>query len=174
MKPGLSSAVHVWIWAAVLVWAVVIVVIAQIASTPRGARHASEGSRVELLTAPSSRSEMLEDIGAVAAKPAYYLGVGFATSPRGWATYYDVRSGHAAAGPLLRIGDWRGRAVTVCAGSHCLVTRLTDWCACGPRHGMPTLIDLARSDFARLAPTSQGVVLVTVSGATLPATDTEE
>jgi hypothetical protein len=92
---------------------------------------------------------------------------------RGWATYYDVASGHAAAGPLLRTGDWRGRAVTVCAGSACIVTRLTDWCACSERHGIPTLIDLARSDFARLAPPSSGIVLVTVSGATLPNTDME-
>jgi hypothetical protein len=92
---------------------------------------------------------------------------------QGWATYFDAKSGTAAAGPLLRSGDWRGRVVTVCAGSRCLVTALTDVCACGPRHGKPTLLDLAKSDFARLAPLSQGVVWVTVGRAELPATDME-
>jgi hypothetical protein len=89
---------------------------------------------------------------------------------QGWATYFDAKAGTAAAGPLLRSGDWRGRVVTVCAGE-CVTVRLTDWCACGSRHGKPTLIDLARADFARLAPTSQGVVWVTIGRATLPATD---
>jgi hypothetical protein len=70
--------------------------------------------------------------------------------------------------------DWRGRVVTVCAGSRCLVTALTDWCQCRDRHGAATLIDLAKSDFARLAPPSQGVVWVTVGRAALPATDTLE
>jgi hypothetical protein len=91
---------------------------------------------------------------------------------QGWATYFDAKSGTAAAGPLLRSGDWRGRVVTVCAGE-CVVVRLTGWCACGSRHGKPTLLDLAKSDFARLAPPSQGIVWVTVGRATLPATDME-
>ena len=90
----------------------------------------------------------------------------------GWATFYDAPAGHAAAGPLLRSGDWRGRLVTVCAGERCLVTRLSDWCACGDRHGVPTLIDLARVDFARLGSTSRGVLRVIVESAYLPATDT--
>lgn len=90
----------------------------------------------------------------------------------GFATWYDVASGHAAAGPALRTGDWRGRVVTVCAGE-CVTVRLTDWCACSPRHGVPTLIDLARADFARLAPPSQGLVRVTVGPGVAPATDTE-
>jgi hypothetical protein len=92
---------------------------------------------------------------------------------QGWATYFDTKAGTAAAGPLLRTGDWRGRVVTVCAGERCLITKLTDWCACGERNGKPTLVDLARSDFARLAPLSSGVVLVTVSRTELPNTDLE-
>jgi hypothetical protein len=100
--------------------------------------------------------------------------LGTAGAPlKGWATYFDAKAGTAAAGPLLRSGDWRGRVVTVCAGE-CVTVRLTDWCACGSRHGKPTLIDLARADFARLAPTSQGVVWVMIGRATLPATDTVE
>jgi hypothetical protein len=76
----------------------------------------------------------------------------------------------------LRIGDWRGATVRVCA-DRCIVTRLTDWCACGDRHGKATLIDLADADFARLAPLSAGVIEVSVEfvdSVKLPATDTQE
>jgi len=100
--------------------------------------------------------------------------VALASALQGWATWFDTKAGMAAAGPLFRSGDWRGRVVTVCAGSRCLVTALTDVCACGSRHGKPTLLDLAKSDFARLAPPSQGVVWVTVGRAELPPTDTLE
>ena len=82
---------------------------------------------------------------------------------RGIASWYSVGSGHAAAGPLLRVGDWRGREVRVCAGELCVVTSLTDWCACGDRPGGPTVIDLSKSDFARLAPPSRGLVEVSVT-----------
>ena len=84
---------------------------------------------------------------------------------RGVATYYDWRSGQAAAGPALRrlLGPhWRGRWVTVTAGRHRVRVRLTDWCACGPRHGRPALIDLDRRSFARLALPSTGIIEVTI------------
>ena len=66
---------------------------------------------------------------------------------------------YAAAGPGLRIGSWRGRAVRVCAGGSCISVRLIDWCACGNGH----LIDLYSDAFRRLAPLSSGAVHVTVS-----------
>jgi hypothetical protein len=103
-----------------------------------------------------------------------------ATTLAGWATWYEVAAWHGAAGPELRraLGPgWRGQRVRVCAHGRCVTTALTDWCACGDRHGIPTLIDLARADFARLASPSAGVVLVTIArvgaGAPLhlPATD---
>jgi hypothetical protein len=161
-----------WLYLAVLFTALLIVVIAQLASAPSGA---TQQGVVPLAMAASSGSESLRgapmDVSALGRPPAPVGAPLAATGLRGYASWYDVASGHAAAGPLLRTGDWRGRAVTVCAGSDCIVTRLTDWCACGSRHGIPTLIDLARSDFARLAPPSSGIVLVTVRGATLPPTD---
>lgn len=40
---------------------------------------------------------------------------------------------YAAAGPSLRVGNWRGRLVTVCA-KWCIRVRLIDWCACGGAH----------------------------------------
>lgn len=86
----------------------------------------------------------------------------------GWATYFAAPAGTAAAGPALRrlLGKaWRGSLVDVCAASGCVQVRLTDWCACGPRKGRPTLIDLATADFASLAPLGLGVLDVTVSRA---------
>jgi rare lipoprotein A (peptidoglycan hydrolase) len=96
----------------------------------------------------------------------------------GYATWYDAPSKHdAAAGPLLRerLGDWRGRWVTVSSGGKNVTVRLTDWCACGSRHGSPTLIDLDDQAFRELAPLSRGVIRVTVEPVerALPATDTE-
>lgn len=83
----------------------------------------------------------------------------------GLATWYAAPDGTAAAGPALRalLGrHWRGQWVTVTAGGHQVAIKLTDWCACGPRHGRPTLLDINTRDFARLAPPSRGVVEVRV------------
>ena len=38
---------------------------------------------------------------------------------------------YAAAGPALRVGDWRGRTVSVCGAGNCVNVTLVDWCACG-------------------------------------------
>jgi hypothetical protein len=89
-------------------------------------------------------------------KPVAQLG----HSVRGTATWYaDPRKSgvYAAAGPPLRVGDWRGRLVTVSAGGVSFRVVLSDWCACRDR-----VIDLSPRAFARLAPLSRGVVTVTV------------
>jgi rare lipoprotein A (peptidoglycan hydrolase) len=96
----------------------------------------------------------------------------------GLATWYATPGLTAAAGPLLRHGAWRAQLVTVTAANGNSVTvTLTDWCACGDRHGIPTLLDLSAGAFRRLAPLSRGVVAVEVEVLTrvptvLPATDT--
>lgn len=64
----------------------------------------------------------------------------------------------AAAGPSLRVGDWRGRRVTVRSGGGSVQVTLVDWCAC-PRRAL----DLYRTAFDRLADPSRGLVRVTVS-----------
>jgi hypothetical protein len=100
----------------------------------------------------------------------------------GKATWFDVGPGlYGAAGPLLREalgGDpaFRGESVTVCADT-CVTVTLTDWCACGERGGVPTIIDLSADAFAAIAPLSAGVVDVTIvlgegPQMTLPPTDT--
>lgn len=86
--------------------------------------------------------------------------------PRGVATWYGALGIVGAAGPALRafLGPgWRGDRVTVCAGPRCVRVLLVDWCACGPRGGRPTLVDLSPAAFRRLAPLSAGVVPVEAS-----------
>lgn len=99
----------------------------------------------------------------------------------GYATWYDAACHPcAAAGPALRefVGpDWRGSVVEVCgpAGA-CVSVALLDWCACGERHGQPTLLDLDRRSFARLAAPTAGLVAISIEigNAPLPRTDTPD
>ena len=66
---------------------------------------------------------------------------------------------YAAAGPALRVGNWRGRTVTVCGSGNCINVKLVDWCACGGAR----VIDLFGGAFQQLAPLSTGTVAVRVS-----------
>lgn len=76
------------------------------------------------------------------------------------ACHYAYSGGmYAAAGPKLRVGNWRGRVVQVCGNGRCVTVKLIDWCACGGGR----VIDLYSDAFRRLAPLSQGTVRVTVS-----------
>ena len=76
------------------------------------------------------------------------------------ACHHDYPGGlYAAAGPELRVGNWRGRHVRVCGNGHCVNVTLIDWCACGGNH----IIDLYSDAFTRLAPLSAGAVHVKVS-----------
>lgn len=74
---------------------------------------------------------------------------------------YSATCTCAAAGPALRVGDWRGRVVTVTAGRVSVAVRLVDWCQCGGGR----VIDLFGYVFAQLAPNglSQGILEVEVS-----------
>lgn len=98
----------------------------------------------------------------------------------GKATWYDDGPGlYGAAGPVLREalgGDpaFRGQTVRVCA-DECVLVRLTDWCLCSERGGVPTIIDLSPDAFRKLAPLSVGVITVQIElgGVTLPPTDME-
>jgi hypothetical protein len=78
----------------------------------------------------------------------------------GVSSCHYARSGgmYAAAGAELRKGDWRGRTVTVCAGSDCIRVTLIDWCACKGNR----VIDLYGDAFRRLAPLGAGVIPVSV------------
>lgn len=52
---------------------------------------------------------------------------------------------YAAAGPSLRVGNWRGRVVRVCA-TRCLSVTLIDFCACRAPH----FLDLYHTAWVRL------------------------
>ncbi len=90
-----------------------------------------------------------------------------ATGPASWyckpgvsVCHYAYSGGmYAAAGPKLRVGNWRGRVVRVCGSGSCVTVKLIDWCACGGGR----VIDLYSDAFRQLAPLSQGTVRVTVS-----------
>jgi hypothetical protein len=68
---------------------------------------------------------------------------------------------YAAAGPAIRVGDWRGRHVRVCLDGtdECVTVTLIDWCACGGDR----VIDLFGYAFVQLGPLSRGVLRVKVS-----------
>jgi len=66
---------------------------------------------------------------------------------------------YAAAGPALRVGDWRGRTVSVCGAGNCINVTLVDWCACGGSR----VIDLFADAYRRVAPLSTGTVAVRVT-----------
>ena len=91
---------------------------------------------------------------------------GTARRKTGVASWYDYVRGGAAAGPALRtlLGKhWRGQQVKVCTADHCVEVTLSDWCQCYWKQPRERLIDLDVASFAKLAPTSQGVIKVTVS-----------
>lgn len=119
-----------------------------------------------------------------------------ATNPdaEGWATWYDDPTpprlpagvdGYAAV-PSWSFGDTpyvqhlcgAGRGAITCVD-----VLVQDFCACGDRHGSPTIIDLSSGAFAEIADLSRGVILVRfgdrpwptpVPDATLPPTDAGE
>jgi rare lipoprotein A (peptidoglycan hydrolase) len=65
---------------------------------------------------------------------------------------------YAAAGAALRVGNWRGRIVQVCASGRCIMVTLIDWCLCGGGR----IIDLYGDAYRRLAPLSTGTQSVRV------------
>ena len=99
-------------------------------------------------------------VGSAAVQPALTK-TGLSESMTGISSWYAYVAGQAAAGPALRAAlspGWRGSRITVCAGA-CVPVVLTDACQCyGSR-----LIDLDRSDFARLGDPSLGLLNVEVS-----------
>ena len=118
-------------------------------------------------TSPTLRGvEAAPDRALVRPDPAARAGDGQGRQPlTGLATWYATGPSClcAAAGPALRVGDWRGSMVTVTANGRLIEVKLIDWCACGPRHGLPTLLDLSDETVAALGlDQRRGVYAVTV------------
>ena len=139
---------------------------------PPQAAHASQGSATRPTAAREFRgqppaAETSNAAGRLAPLPSLApasrpsLGVAASVTGElsGVASWYRYVAGQAAAGPALRVGDWRGRRVTVTANGRSVVVALTDACQCyGTR-----LIDLDRRTFAVLAPLAAGLVDVEVT-----------
>jgi hypothetical protein len=118
--------------------------------------------------APRPATQPQTSARAIPKVPPLRLTGHHASGPATWycqagvsACYSDYPGGlYAAAGPGLRVGDWRGRRVQVCGGGNCVVVTLVDWCACA---GGGRLIDLYSDAYRRLAPLSTGTLRVKVS-----------
>ena len=208
-KPGVSRAVLVWAFAALVVILAILAAALLIGGTPRDSsqgelRQGLDATQDAVLGTPTVTTESYPQLGDVRAgaigladgerrprsmghvHPAAGLALpDTSTSVSGTASWFcgggsACTRGYppgqlvAAAGPALRVGDWRGRIVKVCSSGRCVRVALVDFCAC-PRR----VIDLYRSAFSRLASPSRGVLRVEVtwggrSGLTLPPTDTQE
>mgnify|MGYP001613417213 FL=1 len=120
--------------------------------------------------APLSEAVRGPSVSALTPVPALIV---YATGIIGYATWYRTPGYTAAAGPLLRVGDWRGTVVVVEHRGRSVAVTLTDSCLCGERAGLPTFLDLSDAAFRQLAPLSAGVIEVSVrvGGVTLPPTD---
>jgi hypothetical protein len=82
----------------------------------------------------------------------------------GWATHWPAR-GAAAGQKLINAfhGHYLGHRIQACLGTACTSPIvLTTSCACGPRHGKPTVVDLPIWAFEQLAPYGAGVIWITV------------
>lgn len=81
---------------------------------------------------------------------------------KGWATY-QPGSGWWGS-PSARIRSWGVDVVRVCGPLACHLVELRNGCACGDRHGLPTLVDLAEPAWIALCGSSSaGICRVTVS-----------
>ena len=110
---------------------------------------------------------------AVTGRASWFCQPGVSRCTRG----FGASGAYAAAGPALRVGDWRGRIVTVCSigTRRCVNATLVDWCQCPDK-----VIDLYRNVFAKLGNPSRGILRVSVTwggqrapSATLPPTSTQ-
>ena len=125
--------------------------------THRSATKAPEPSvRPSIRPKPTPSGGTIPDF--VAERGVAGIATWFCQGTVGCTVGYPASGMFAAAGPVLRLGNWRGRLVTVSIAGRSVVVRLVDWCACSGH-----LIDLYRSAFSRLAAPSVGIVEVTVS-----------
>ena len=122
------------------------------------------GLGAALVASTVSANPLADARSSIGTRPARTAAPPAAKPPAGYATWYATGSPRwAAAGPELRHPGWRGSSVVVRGPAGRVRITLGDWCACGKRHGLPTLIDLPPAAFQRVCgPLSLGVCRVTV------------
>jgi len=83
---------------------------------------------VRLPANPPRVVRIVSDVSGAGSDDAHVSGVASWYCGNGSACTRGYPDGlYAAAGPALRVGDWRGRTVTVTAGSSSVRVRLIDW-----------------------------------------------
>ena len=135
---------------------------------PATAGRSPEGFGGSLLPIPGSIAPSTPPSGPIfspTAKPVSTSRPCCASSTvtaKGWATY---QPGTGLWGsPSQLVYDWTGSHVRVCGPLACRSIETRGWCACGPRHGERTLIDLSEEAFAVLCcDLSAGVCRVEVT-----------
>lgn len=121
---------------------------------PRQISRASQAPR----PAPTRRPTRTLGNGTagVAGLATWYCKPGSSPCTRG----YPAGGHYAAAGPALRVGNWRGRVVTVEWKGNATTVTLIDWCAC-PGGRIVDLYSQVWTDLA--APLSLGGINVRVT-----------
>lgn len=103
-------------------------------------------------TAVASESPSPRPTPSATARPFYPQISGNPSA--GWATVDEtIGSGFLGAVHSYTWGD-RHYLVRVCAvveKARCVIVEIVSYCACGPRHGIPTVIDLSPAAMRRLA-----------------------
>lgn len=129
----------------------------------------SEGASATVQSRPPSPTVSLSPTPKLAPTPRLVVVPRSTSSVTGWATWYDDGPGLYAAVNSYRWGDPRYEVtVRYTANVNGTIVRrqvtvvVRDFCACGKRHGEPTVIDLSPAAFKKLAPLSRGVIKVEV------------
>ena len=136
---------------------------------PQPVSVATASPTAEAVATPSPSAVVpVRRTATIVGKATWYCLPGRSRCTRG----YPAGGMYAAAGPSLRVGNWRGRTVIVTAGGQSVAVRLIDTCLC--RDGR--VVDLYAAAFIRLAPLGTGVLHVSVSRvpAPPPTTTAEE
>lgn len=129
------------------------------ASHPAVSGHPSASSppeTYETSPAPTAKPQptRIASGRSVEGKASWYCVPGRSRCP-----YFAHGGLFAAAGPALRVGNWRGRYVTVWHGKAHVTVKLVDSCG----DGCTVVIDLFGDAFAQLAPLGTGRINVRVT-----------
>jgi hypothetical protein len=106
-----------------------LLMLATLIPTPSGGNDGFQDTRHALRGAPDGSGYGSLPLGQVTGPTAEPRDerVTAGAPLQGWATYFDTKAGTAAAGPLLRTGDWRGRLVTPVRTARTSVSGRFDW-----------------------------------------------
>ncbi len=122
-----------------------------------------------IATPGSAHQPGLMDRSAVFDGPSRAPRSGFATYCAPTPRYCQGWGNGALLGAVrsFRFGD-KPYWLRVTSGERSVVVRVVSFCACGRRHGVPTVVDLSPAAFQRLAPLNAGIVRVQITRVGVP------